>query len=280
MPEFKEAPIFCMEEERAARALAWLMSSGFAEVSPDVLLGKVATYYMMGLESVDVYRVAERVERAFPTVRLIALLRDPIERAMSHYRMSVRRGFEKRSFDALVEEHLTPRELELGRTRPSETNSYLVQGEYGRILRVYLRRFPTQQLHVELTADLESEPGSTVDRILDFLGLAPGHRPPGLDVRHHVGGTAPRLDPAGEADLVEFMEEQIWPRLGDDVASARHAFTFFLQTWNVIPDDARPDISPANRGRLEEHYRADAELLRPLDLIPPWLESWDRANRT
>lgn len=275
MPSFKEAPIFCMTEERVQGALEQLMESGFGEVAPDAVLGKVATYYMMGFGSVDVERVVDRIHGTWPEVRLLALLRDPVERAISHYKMSVRRGFESRTFDALVDELLEPGQLERARAQPSETNSYLVQGEYGRILRSYRRRFPAERIHVEMSADLESEPAEVVSRILAFLGLPADSSLPGLDVRHHLGGTERRLDAAAEAALVAFMEEQVWPRLGEDAMLAKGAFAFFLETWNVIPDDSKPSLSSANRARLESYFRADAEILGQIGVVPVWLADWD-----
>jgi Sulfotransferase domain len=274
MPDHKEAPIFCLDEARVPERLQRLMRSSFGDAAPEAMLGKVATYYMMGENAVDVDRVAERIARALPDVRLIALLRDPIERAMSHYRMSVRRGCENRFFDVVVEELMEPGRLAAGRTRPSETNSYLVQGEYGRILRSYRERFPAERIHVEATADLGREPGAVIDRVLVFLGLPPGYRPEGLGRRHHVGGTRPRLDPEAEAQLLAFVRENVWPHLGEDAQPAKDAFTSFLQTWNVIPDDAQPTLSAPNRRRLEVHYRADAQSLVELGIDAPWLAVW------
>jgi Sulfotransferase family len=274
MPDFKEAPVFCMDSERIPTTLARLMDSAFGEVGPQVKLGKVTPHYMMGKKDVDVDLIAERIAAALPDVRLIALLRDPIERAISQYRMSVRRGYESRSFDVAVAELLQPDQLELGRTRPTETNSYLAQGEYGRILQSYRARFPAERLHVELTEALDTDPGATIDRILSYLGLPAGYRPEGLDVRHYPSGAGKRLDADAEAQLRTFMGEQIWPHLGGGRQRAKLAFEFFVETWNVIPDDRPPALSPTNRARLEAHYASDDELLAGLGIEAPWLAAW------
>lgn len=272
LPDYKETPIFCRAEEMVAPKLAWFMETNFDGLPSHVLLGNISTHYMMGMDSVDVGEIAERIARMVPSVRLIALLRDPIDRAISHHRMSVRRGFEQRSFDAVVTELLEPGLLAIGRTQPSETNSYLVQGEYGRILQTYRESFPAERMHVECSADLDRDPGFVIDRVLTFLGLGPGYRPEGLDIRHHRGGTRLRIDAEGEAQLRAFMETNVWPRLGNDAKNVGYAFDFFLQTWNVIPDDRRPPLSEPNRRRLQEHYRADGELLRTLGYDAPWLD--------
>jgi len=279
MPKHKEAPAFCAPSEQVPVRLAWVMEACFGDAPPEAVLGKAATCYMMGdgANDVDVEQVAERIARALPDVRLIALLRDPIERAMSHYRMSVRRGLESRSFDTAIEELLEPERLELGRAGASETNSYLVQGEYGRILRIYRARFPSERIHVESTADLGRDPGPVIDRILAFLGLPAGFRPPGLGVRHHRGGGRARLDRDGEARLRAYLEENVWPRVvggKPERVKAMFEFNSFMGMWNVIPDDRQPPISAANRERLEEHYRADGRLLEEYGVNAPWLDSW------
>jgi hypothetical protein len=184
MPRTKEAPFFNKAQADDAAELAAYMDRRFGEAPDGALLGKATPHYMMGSRRADVERIARRIATAFPDVRLIALLRDPLERAVSHYRMAVRRGQEERSFDEAIADLLDPGQLADGRSRATETNSYVVQGEYARILRAYHESLPAEQLHVELTEDLSGDPGAVVDRVLGFLGLPAGFRPKGLGVRH------------------------------------------------------------------------------------------------
>jgi hypothetical protein len=272
MPDFKEAPVFCMNPERIPATLERLTAS-FGDIPPEARLGKVANHYMMGMKGVNVQVIADRIARTVPKVRLIVLLRDPIERAISHYRMSVRRGIEKRPLGDALEELLEPEQLESGRTRPTEENSYLAQGEYGRILQIYHERFPAEQIHVEMTDELDRSPEQVIDRVLGFLGLPAGYRPEGLDLHHHVGGTRKRIDEVGEEQLRAFMEEYVWPELRDD-DRVRMTFNFFMETWNVIPDERQPRLPQTTRGRLEAHFARDGELLTKLGFEAPWLAMW------
>src|SRR5215208_2847138 len=52
-------------------------------------------------------QVPERMARIVPEARLIALLRNPVDRAYSHYQMEVRRGKEARSFEDATQEEMT-----------------------------------------------------------------------------------------------------------------------------------------------------------------------------
>ena len=284
MPDRKESPVFCLDEEQMRGALPRLMASLAGDAAPDSRLGIAATYYMMGRgaanpyargqTTVDVARVAERIASAYPEVRLIALLRDPIERAFSHYRMSVRRGWESRGFATAVEELLEPAGLAAGRQEPTETNSYLAQGEYGRILDCYRAWFPAERMHVETTEALGEQPAEVLDRVLRFLSLPAGYRPPRIGARHHRGGTRKLLDSESEDSLLEFMGEHVWPNLGEDAERVRHLFQAFFGQWNVAPEEERPQLSPAVRQRLEAHYEADAELLARLGIRTPWVAAW------
>jgi hypothetical protein len=274
MPERKEEPFFCYDEADQPGAFDAYMDAHFGSVPNGALLGKATPHYMMGQEAIDVGGVAKRIFDTLPGVRLIALLRDPIERAASQHRMSVRRGWEERSFERAIEEGLDPSELARGRRHPTETNSYIAQGEYGRILGAYRRRFPATQLHVELTEDLADDPAAVIDRILTFLSLPTGYRPRRPEARLHRGGIRKLLDTESRTSLGEFLEERVWPRLGDDAPAVKRDFNAFLEIWNVAPDDSPPPIDPAVRARLEQHYEGDAKTLASLGVAAPWIEAW------
>lgn len=276
MPEYKEAQIFCKGEEEIPDALERFMVENFSGLGSEVKLGKVATHYMMGFKQASVSVVVERVARTLPNVRLIALLRDPIERAISHYCMSYRRAWDGRSLDQAIEGCLESEALAIARSHPTETNSYVVQGEYGRILRCFRKRFSAEQIHVEMTADLERDSPGVLDRVIKFLHLPVGYRPSNLGMRYHVGGMEPRLDRSGEAQLRAFMVERTLPQIPNDLQrhNAELAFAHFFETWNVVPAESQPPLNDRNRKRLEKHYRQDGERLDDLGIQAPWLEAW------
>lgn len=263
----KEAPFFTRPDATTPSAYRELIDTYFGAAPSDAQLGKVTPHYMMGSPTVAVERIAARITAALPEVRLIALLRDPVERAVSHYRMSVRRELERRSFEQAAWELLAPEALARARAHPDETNSYLVQGEYGRILSAYCAVVPSERLCVLLASELERDPAATVDRVLSFLGLEPGYRPPGLGVRHHRGGVRPRIDAEARMQLLTFLDQHVWPAC---TARERDAFNFFFETWNVVPDDDLPSISTDLRAALDSHYERDAARLRELGIAVPW----------
>jgi Sulfotransferase domain len=120
----------------------------------------------------------ERVHALVPEVRLVALLRDPVARAYSHYQHEVALGREPLSFeDALdAEEERTRGEVERlvadprGFSRPWWDHTYAARGLYAEQLERWLAVFPREQLLVVRTEDLGERPVGTYASILDFLG--------------------------------------------------------------------------------------------------------------
>ena len=130
MPPGKENPFFS-DNETFARGWAWYINEYYNEAPAERVWGKATPPYM------TYPGVPGRIRRILPDVKLIALLRNPLERAYSHYRMCVLRNLETRSFEEAVSTLLEPETLEESRRNPSETNSYITSGEYGRILKTY-----------------------------------------------------------------------------------------------------------------------------------------------
>ncbi|HEX6376779.1 MAG TPA: sulfotransferase [Allosphingosinicella sp.] len=140
-----------------------------------VAVGEVSPYYSFHPAA------AERIHGLLPGVRLIALLRDPVARAYSHYRQMVRQGKEPLSFaDALAaeERRLEGAELALtsgrrARVEAHRLHSYRSRGLYFEQLRRYLDLFPADAILTMKSEDMFRDPQASVDRTLAFLGLDP-----------------------------------------------------------------------------------------------------------
>lgn len=123
---------------------------------------------------------AERIAATLPEVKLVALLRDPVERAWSHYQHSVRRGVERLPFrDALArEEERLAGEIERMR-QPGyrggayEAFSYVSQGRYAEHLRPWFEHFPRERILIVRAEEMFAAPGATLAAITEFLGLDP-----------------------------------------------------------------------------------------------------------
>lgn len=123
----------------------------------------------------------QRARELVPEARLIALLRNPVDRAYSHYQHEVRLGREPLSFeDALDREDERLRgEVERIVADPSYFSeawwnyTYAARGRYAEQLERWLAAFPRDQLLVLLTEELQADTAGTYARVLDFLGARP-----------------------------------------------------------------------------------------------------------
>jgi hypothetical protein len=123
--------------------------------------------------------VPQRVAQLLPDVKLIALLRNPVDRALSHYQHEVRGGRESLSFEeALARE--PERLAEEERRLQDEPNyysynhhrySYVRRGLYLEQLRRWAKHFPRAQLLVLSSERLFRDPVGTTALVQQFLGL-------------------------------------------------------------------------------------------------------------
>jgi hypothetical protein len=120
----------------------------------------------------------ERIHRYNPDMRIILLLRDPVERAWSHWKMEFAKRKETEPFAWCIR---------AGRDRLSSGDpqapghhrvySYVERGFYGRQLARWLGLFPRRQLLLLHSDDLDRAPDTVVARICDFLGVTPPSEP-------------------------------------------------------------------------------------------------------
>lgn len=154
---------------------------------------------------------AARIRKALPDARLIAILRNPVDRAYSSYNHNLRAGLESLSF----EEALDREEERLARAggrspRPGqfhfslEHHSYCARGVYADQLEVWLEQVPREQLLVLATEELHGRRVETLHEALDFLDLPPWE--PGELERMNVS-----LYPELDADLRRRLEAYFEP---------------------------------------------------------------------
>ncbi|MGH7702454.1 MAG: sulfotransferase family protein [Gemmatimonadales bacterium] len=267
LPAEKEA-FFFSHDDRYAAGWDWFVREFYRTAGPDKLWGKATPQYMADPT------VPDRMAETAPNVRLIALLRNPIERAYSHYRMTWRRGLEKQSFDEVIR-RLTgdaaasrARGLRVGPL--AEAECCLAWGEYGRILAAYLERFPRPQLLIQFTEVLKEDPQRVLDAVTMHLGLGLGFTPPNLGRQYHRGGSRDRV-PWLRGLVRHAPFSALWRSLP---ARYQRYLTFWGNVVNVAP--AGDDLAPIRRETrllLTDFFRADVERLRALTgLTPPWPE--------
>lgn len=120
----------------------------------------------------------ERIARDLPNIKLVAMLRDPVERAYSAWKHEYERGFEGEDFVTALslEDKRLSGEVERMRADPMyqsyahRHHAYRRRGEYHSLLATVLSRVASSQLHVMYSEDFFSDPVEEFRRLNDFLG--------------------------------------------------------------------------------------------------------------
>ena len=122
---------------------------------------------------------AERIDRDLPGVKVIVLLRDPVERAYSAHAHELARGFEDQDFEtalALEDERLAGEAEKLVTDPGSHSHShqhhgYLQRGRYVEHLERLEGVFGRDRMHVVDSHRFFTDPEPVHDAVLEFLGL-------------------------------------------------------------------------------------------------------------
>ena len=193
---------------------------------------------------------AANVARFAPDARLVAMLRNPIERAYSEYMHFVRDGHEPLdSFAAALDAEAERIEANWAFGR------YVDRGRYHEQLRRFYDRFPAEQIQVYLFDDFREDPAAIIRDLYQFIGVDPTVSPEwgrrvnksGVPQRPWVEQVLSGLQPVREA-LAPVIPE----RLVD--------WALRLRNQNLD----KPPMSPAVRDRLRETYRPEIRRLEGL----------------
>lgn len=207
--------------------------------------------------------VPERIARSFPEARMLAILRDPIDRAYSHWWMRHCKDREPLSFDDAIEANLAgveqwarlqgPEGPEMWKralsvdSGESSLRVYVEIGYYAEQLERYLQRFRPEQLLVINSSYLQKHPAESLSRACQFLGLPDYPSPPDLSIQNsgESRGRSKLLSSAYRTGLSGLVPSGL-------KRAVKKA---------LVPEVRRPVMSEAARARLTAHYAPHAQRL-------------------
>ena len=298
LPPEKEIEFF--NRDRAfQRGWDWYLEKVTQGAPPDAVCGEASTFYMSGClrsDPEDEHRelagslsdtesheevIPRRIKQLLPDVKLICVLRDPIARAYSAYRMMALERIESRSFDEAIDHLLTPSALDRARTVSTQTNDYVVKGEYCRVLAGFLRTFPREQLMVIFTDELAERPAETLSAVFEFLDVEADFVPDNLGSRYREAAVKERIPGLHlvrwQSNLARLRPaRKLWYALPEYMRKGLDGAVYRARMWNArrggLSDD---DMSTVVRERLRDHFRPDSEALSGLlERDTPWLAAW------
>lgn len=144
------------------------------ESSNSKAFGEASTAYL-------VYpHCAERIHRYNPKMKIIAVLRDPVERAFSNYIMYCNLGLETKTFEEVVSEELAGNRghMPLGR-------HYVKLGLYSESIIEYQKWFGKNNVRVYLSSNLNENTNAVLRNVFCFLDVNPNYLP-NTKIKHNV----------------------------------------------------------------------------------------------
>lgn len=156
----------------------------------------------------------ERIARDLPGVKLIVMVRDPVERAYSAHAQEVRRGFETEPFEKALEleDERLRGEVEKMTADPAylsfavQHHAYRARGRYAEQLERLERLAGREHIHVIDNHELSANPEMVYDGVLDFLGLPRGGFP--VFEHHNAAPRASSFSDSVRGELAEYFRSE------------------------------------------------------------------------
>lgn len=184
--------------------------------------------------------VPQRIHDLLPGVKLIYLVRDPVERIISHYTHNYSEGREHRTIDEALDE--------------LEGNHYVMCSKYYWQLEQYLEYFSKDQLLIVPSHKLKNERRTTLEAAFQFIGVEASFYTPAYEEQKHKTNQKRRKGPVSrfilESPVIKTLKGYIPDVVKDPVKKMTR------------PAVTKPTLSPTSGRKLKEHLRPDVEQLR------------------
>jgi hypothetical protein len=226
----------------------------FAGVRDEIAIGDASPNYLL-YHQTSVPLIAKYI----PHAKLIAILRNPVDRAYSDYLMNMREGRNKRDL------------IEQAKYRTQQSH-VIRKGFYYEGLQHFYDVFDPQQIKVFLYDDLKADSGKLMKEMYQFLGVDPSFTPDTSKVAQKA------QVPKNQA--VNKLLQQKNPLRSSIAKMLRGVFSVKtrqklrtqLVQLNMDKKGKIPPLSPQDRQELQEIYRPD--ILKLQELIGRDLSAW------
>lgn len=214
----------------------WYLSQFSEDEARGRIIGEKSNSYLYAPEA------AERLHRDLPQVKLIAQLRNPVERAYSSYCMLFRRG----EVGPNIETHLDPSQ--------SGNMQILGSGNFAFHLRSFIDRYGPERLLILFFEGVTRDPETQMSRVREHLGLPPRALAP--EGREKVKAKSTPLVPGGLRKRLAWIKPMVRPLRGTAPFEATRGL--------IARQIEYPELTGDLRERLAEYYGPSIEALEQI----------------
>jgi len=211
LPDAKEAQFF-HDDHLYHKGVDWYLNEHFSTLADEKVVGSVTPNYLYFENS------AERIHRIFgENINFLVILRNPAERAFSHYNMSKYRGYETLPFDEAIK---VEEKRISGNLQDRSRFSYIDRGYYYKQISRYLEYFPVENfMFLNFETELVKNLDQSIAKLCRFLGIE--HR--NLNTNVHA----------------RTAKEALFPKV-NQLLTAKQSFTQKIS--DVLPADLKKRI--------------------------------------
>jgi hypothetical protein len=237
-------PKFFLRDDEFAKGLDYYRDKYFAEAEGYAAVGEKSTNYLESPQA------ARRMRECVPDVKLMFVLRNPIERAFSNYRWSSQNGLESLSFEEAIEREAEREAQYLPEHRYSRPFSYVSRGRYAQLLTPYFELFPRDRIEIVLMDDIMARPRVVERDLLAFLNVPPG--PTSFDLGQRIN------EASFDSTMLPLTHERLRRMYFDANRALEALVDRDLKAW----DEPMP-ASAAPHGAPESPHAARASQVAP-----------------
>lgn len=162
---------------------------------PEFITGEASPFYIYD------ERVINRIKQLFPNIKLIAMLRNPVERTISEYYHAANHGIENRSLEKIIE--LEKKRLSINsRSEAMQNFGYLLNSIYVEKIAKWINNFPQENILIIKSESFFEDTGLIMERVCQFLGVS--YQSLDRHIRYNVG-TYPPVARETKQKLQEFF---------------------------------------------------------------------------
>ncbi len=203
-------------------------------------IGEASSNYLWDVKA------PELISKTIPKAKIIIILRNPIERAYSHYLMHISNGSENRSFKEVIQEAQKP-----------TTNDYVRRvieaGFYNKQILNYQKFFPKKQIKIFFFQDFKENTEQVIKDILGFLEIN-SSIPNNLETKYNQYSV-----PRGKFSSSVLSNKMI-KNIGKNLLSESIGTYFIKKIFNKKV--SKPNLDATEKSVLEKIYKNDSQSLQ------------------
>ena len=195
--------------------------------------------------------VARRMYDLLPEVKLIYLVRDPVERIISHYIHNYSEGREHRPIEKVLQK--------------LEDNHYVMCSQYYWQLEHYLQFYSREQILVLPSFQLMEERRTALQKVFEFIGVDSAFYTDAYEQQKHKSSQKRRKSKISrfvlESPFIRTVKQYIPDTIKDPIKQATR------------PEVHKPELSASVRKQLTDHFKKDIDRLRSFTGLS--LQRWE-----